>query len=557
MRCRDLTIWAVLALALALASGCGRRPAAENAEAAGASVEAAAVSVAQAVSGEIRLNVPLTGTVEAWREVDVQGEVAGKVAWVGPDVGDRVAAGAPLVRLDTALAAASRQQSVAAAAAASARYGQTATGLKLTKDETTIGVRQAEKNVESARNRLAQAKTSAKLTRTRVEDAIEQARIALNQARTRLAEVKAGTRTQEVAQARARVEQAQASLRLAKLSVDRARNLVQAGAVAQAQLDAAQVEYETAEAQVRIAQQALNLAEEGARTEQVRLAELAVSQAEQGLREAEAQRAQIDVAERDVRAAELAVDQAEEALHLARAGQRRVKASEQDLQAARANVGQAKAGVMSSTTQLRKHVIYAPISGIVAARNVEPGEGASPGVALMRIVNLDTVRVVAEASDLEVDRIRVGQRAAVRVDALPGEEFMGDVTDIAPQAGKDVRSFNVRIRIANPGHRLRAGMFARVDVLTGVRSQATIIPRDALVERGNERVVYTVVGGRVKVRSVRVGAIDGNRVEVDSGIRPGDTVIVSGQSLLADGQEVKPVDAAEQEQTTSARATGP
>lgn len=552
MRCREMAKLAVLALLLVLASGCGRQPGAEKAGAAEATGEATPVSVARATTADMRLKVPLTGSVEAWREVDVQGEVAGKVAWVGPDVGDRVAAGAPLVRLDTDLAAASRQQSEAAAAAARARYGQTTAGLKLTKDETAIGIRQAEKGVESARNRLAQARTSAKLTRTRVEDAIEQARIGLNRARTNLADVKAGTRTQEIAQAQARVEQAQASLRLAKLSLERAENLVKAGAVAQSQVDAAQVEYETAQAQVRIAQQALDLAQEGARTEQVRLAELVVTQAEQALREAEAQRAQIDVADRDVRAGELAVDQAEEALHLARAGQRRVQATEQDVKAAQANVGQARAGVTSAVTQFRKHVVYAPISGNVAVRHVEPGEGASPGVPLMRIVNLDTVRVVAEASDLEVDRIRVGQRAAVRVDALPGEEFVGDVTDIAPQSGTNKRSFNVRVRIANPGHRLRAGMFARVEILTGVRPGATIIPRDALVERGTDRVVYTVANGKVKVREVTVGAIDGNRVEVRRGLRSGDTVILSGQSLLADGQEVKP-----EEEVAGATATAP
>jgi RND family efflux transporter MFP subunit len=524
---------------LLVVSGCGRQKGATESVAAESVPQATPVSVARATTGAIRQGVSLTGSVEAWREVDVQCEVAGKVAWVGQEVGDRVSAGAAMVRLDTALAVAGREQTVAAAAAARARYGQTEAGLKLTKDETSIGVRQAEKSVESARNRLAQARTSAKLTTSRVDDVVARARLSVNEARSRLADVKAGSRGQEIAQAEARVEQAQASLRLAKLSLGRMQGLAKAGAVSQAQVDVAQVEQDTAAAQVRIAQQALGLAQEGARSEQVRLAELSVSQAEQGLREAESQRGQIEVAERDVRAGELALAQAEEALHLARAGLRRVQATEQDLKAAQANVGQSRAGVTVSTTQLRKHLVYAPISGSVAARYVEPGEGASPGVPLLRIVNLDTVRVVAEASDLDVDQVRVGQRATVRVDALPKEQFVGEVTDIAPQSGEDERSFSVRLRIANPGHRLRAGMFARVEVVTGARAQATIIPRDALIERGTDRVVYTVVGGKVAVRKVTVGAIDGNRVEMRSGVKAGDTVILAGQSLLADGQEVR------------------
>ena len=112
------------------------------------------------------------------------------------------------------------------------------------------------------------------------------------------------------------------------------------------------------------------------------------------------------------------------------------------MRAARAAVQQAGAATQLSRTQVRKHVIYAPISGVVAARNVEPGEGASPGTSLVRIVNLDPVRVSCEASELQVAQMRVGQEAQVTVDALPGRQFVGTIADIAPQVREGQRIYS-------------------------------------------------------------------------------------------------------------------
>lgn len=526
-----------LVIFIAVLAGCRgeQKPAATAAE-----VPATSVLVVRAGVGDIYQTETLTGTVEPQREVDVQTEISGKVAWVGCDVGDRVSRGQALVRLDTALAASGARQSEAAVSAAQARYGQTRVGLKLTSEQTASQLRQAGSSMEGARNRLRQAKTTAELTRSRVEDAIRQARIGVDSAQAQLADVKAGTRSQEVDQAQARLEQAKSSSRLAKLSLDRARNLMQQGAVAQAQLDSAQVEYETAQANVRVAEQALDLAKEGARSQQIRVAELLVQHAQQVLAQAEAQRGQIDVAERDVRTAEVALEQAEESVRLSRAELARVASTEQDVKAAQAAVRQASAANVYSRTQVSKHTVYAPISGTIAQRNVEPGEGASPGVSLVRIVNLNPVRVTCEASELQVREMQVGQQGKVLVDALPGQSFVGRITDIAPQTRNGDRIFLVRLQVPNEGRLLRAGMFARVDIVIGLHRDTVVVPRDVLLERGEKRVIYTVVGNKVQVRDVELGAAEDGRVEVVQGIRRGDMMVFGGQSLLAEGQKVTP-----------------
>jgi hypothetical protein len=99
--------------------------------------------------------------------------------------------------------------------------------------------------------------------------------------------------------------------------------------------------------------------------------------------------------------------------------------------------------------------------------------------------------------------------------------------------------------------------FPRVKIITGFRSSVVLIPRDALVERGERRVVYAVEGEKVKVREVKVGAIEDSRVEIINGVKPGDLLVLGGQSLLADGQMVKPQEAGGAQKAEGAKAGKP
>jgi len=541
MRLRLLQITLVLITVISLSltmPGCKGKPAAPAAE--NAAAQATPVSVVTATLGDIVESTELTGSIEPVHQVDVQSEVPGNVAWVGVDVGDTVTRGQALVRLDTDLAASGVRQSAAALSAAEARYGQSKVGLQLTRAQSASALRQSESAMESARNRLRQARLAAGLTHNRVNDSVEQARIGVRSAETQLADVKAGARSQEINQAQARVDQARSALKLSKLNLDRMLSLAKNGAVAQAQVDSAQMEYDTAQGSLRVAEQALDLAKEGARTEQVRMAELGVAQAKQVLSQTLAQGGQADVADRDVRTAEVAVDQAEESVRLARSQLAQVASVEQDVRAARAGVQQAGAAHSYSQTQVRKHFVYAPISGVVATRDTEPGQSASPGMPLVRIVQLDMLRVSCEASELQVARLHVGQEAQVTVDAFAGREFAGRIIDIAPQVRSGQRIYTVRIEMPNRGGLLRAGMFARARIVTGSRQNVVLVPRDTLIERGEKRVVYAVADKVVKVRDVKIGSAQASRVEITSGVRAGDLLVLGGQSLLADGQQVAP-----------------
>jgi len=535
-----LVLLGLAALTAGLMLGCGRNGAPGGAEAEAADTQATPVSVATAMRGAIEDTLELSGTAEAQDEVDVVPEMAGKVTGVYADVGDYVRRGQTLVRLDTQLASAQASQAAAGVNAAQASLEQARTARDLTDSQTAIAVDLAESQLAAAREQLRKAETAAQLTERTVTTNIDQARTGVQTAEARLAEVRAGARAQQLAQVQAQVDQAKASLDLAEQTYQRYRNLYEGGAIPEVQLDQMRTQYEVAQAQYRQALEAKSLTEEGARSEQVRQAELAVQAAQEQLRLAEASRGQITIARHDVDTAREGVRQAQENLNAAIANREQVQVSERQIEAARAAIGQATAAHHAASVSVNKHTVHAPISGLVARRMVDQGEGATPGVPVMRLVNINPIRVDAVVSELDVDRVRVGDRAVVSFDGLPDDEFLGTVVDIAPQATMDSRNFVARLHVDNPAGAIKPGMFARVQLVLDSRSDSVLITRDALVERGEGRLVYVVRDHTIEVLEVEVGAITGNLVEILAGLREGDSVVVSGQDDLADGQRVEP-----------------
>ena len=537
-------------LILALASivgacGCGRgRPGAQGPPGAQAQADAAGpapVSVVTARRDTIQEELLLTGSCASYDEVDVVPEVAGKVVRVLVDVGDRVNRGDLLVQLDTAIASKHTVQAARGVDSAQARLQQAVKGSELTDRETVINIRQAEQGVAAAVEQLRKAQEAYRLTAEQAASRIEQAKVALASAQAQERDVAAGARTQEIAQAEAMVRTAEADMALKKTNYDRYLRLYQQGAVAEATLDMHRTQYEVARQSVTQARESLSLAREGARQEQRRMASLGVEQAREQLKQAETGRRQVEIAAHDVESARVGLRQAEENLRLAHAARRRHDVSLADVRAARAGVGQAAAGKDLARTTEGKHAIYAPIAGIVSSRHVDPGEGASPAMPALRIVNNDPIRVKAKVSELDIARVKVGDEGITTVDGIAGQEFVGRVISITPQAVEDQRNYIARVEIRNPQGEIKAGMFARVRLVISEKTDVVVVPRDALVERGPERLAYVVEDGVVKVRKVKTGISDGRQFEVTAGLKAGDVLVVTGQDMLAEGQRVRPV----------------
>ncbi|NLI14453.1 MAG: efflux RND transporter periplasmic adaptor subunit [Peptococcaceae bacterium] len=188
-------------------------------------------------------------------------------------------------------------------------------------------------------------------------------------------------------------------------------------------------------------------------------------------------------------------------------------------------------------------MVKAPFSGVVTARNVNPGEYININVmtssnqAAITLVNLDTVLVQASVGEDQVNKISVGQEIKVKVGSVQNEPFTGTVTNIALAANPASKAYPVKIQIQNPGHILKPGMFAEVFLHTN-DEEGIIIPREALLKDGDKDYVYVIENGRVARREVIAGHSDGKSVIIRSGLKDGEAVATSGTDILVDGMNV-------------------
>lgn len=202
-------------------------------------------------------------------------------------------------------------------------------------------------------------------------------------------------------------------------------------------------------------------------------------------------------------------------------------------------VRQAQAAVELARANLANTVITSPIAGLVATRNVDPGEMAAPGVPVVTVVDLDTVVVEGSLSESQVNRISVGQEALVTIRALGERGFTGRVVTLSPVAGLS-RAFPVKIEIANRDHLIKPGMVAEATLATEKRAGVMLVPREALLEVNGQKVVYVLDGEVARERPVKVGLVGRARAEVLEGLQAGQEVVVVGQESLRDGTRVQP-----------------
>jgi HlyD family secretion protein len=449
---------------------------------------ATAVAVVNARVGDIPFTISVTGSLQTLDDVMLSAKIPGKIAGVFVREGDAVRAGQVVIQQET--------------------------------KDLEAQLRQAEAALKSARARLQQAQTALELQPTQNETSLRQAEAALEAAKARLRALETGARRQERQQVEQQVALARANLENAQTNLERIRRLYQQDAVPRQQLDAAQTAYEVALAQYRSAQEQLSLVQEGARQEEI-----------------DAQRA--------------LVRQAEEAVRLARTGDLQLRVRQDEVNAAKALVAQAEAGVFYARQQYESAFIRSPINGTVAMRAAQPGQMASPGIPLLRIVNLNAIFFEARVSETEVRYVRVGQPVTVTVDAYPGKTFRGVVSRIYPVGSEGSRDFMVRVDMRNEGAMLKPQMFARGEILVDVHRNVVLIPKDALLVQDGKQVVFVVKDGAARRVVVRTGYINGMDAEV-LGVPAGAQVVVQGQENLRDGDKVR----VEQLQTAEAAMGG-
>ena len=213
---------------------------------------------------------------------------------------------------------------------------------------------------------------------------------------------------------------------------------------------------------------------------------------------------------------------------------------EAQLQLAEAQAQQTLAELNEFRIRLRQTKIYAPMSGVVSERYVDPGALVAPNNSILQIVNLSTMVTQGNVPERNIGKLSIGNAAEVIVDALPERDFQGRVARIAPVLDAATRSALIEIDILNPDMVLKAEMFARILLDLGSMREATLIPRDGLVYRGQQPGVFIVEGEaqRPVFRVIETGMTREDQIEVLANLDAGTRIVGRGATMLRDGDRI-------------------
>ena len=211
------------------------------------------------------------------------------------------------------------------------------------------------------------------------------------------------------------------------------------------------------------------------------------------------------------------------------------------LAVAQANVDAARGALDVIQKLLNDTVIRAPISGLIASRNIQPGEKISVDYRLFDLVNLKKMEMEAAVPANEISRIKLSQKVSLHVEGMP-ETFTGQVTRINPGTQTGSRSILVYIQVSNPLDLLRMGMFAEAQLTLQTKTDVIALPMSAVRKDSNGAYVYAIEAGKLIKKPVTLG-MEGRsdeepRVEIISGLRLNDQIIKNDMGNLRPGTAV-------------------
>jgi RND family efflux transporter MFP subunit len=210
-------------------------------------------------------------------------------------------------------------------------------------------------------------------------------------------------------------------------------------------------------------------------------------------------------------------------------------------EATRYQYEQAKAGEAIAQKSLQECNVIAPISGVVTFKFGNEGEltGPQSPYPIFIIEQMGAVKLEVDLPEDAFGYLAVGNKTIITVDAIPNQTFEGTITKIYPTINPLSKTFKVSIALANPEMKLRSGMTARAKVIQKARDSIIYAPKTALISGEEGYFVYKVDGSIVRKTKVMVGIEGDDKMEISSGLKAGNWVVVEGLTGLKDGMDVK------------------
>ena len=183
--------------------------------------------------------------------------------------------------------------------------------------------------------------------------------------------------------------------------------------------------------------------------------------------------------------------------------------------------------------------VRAPFSGIVSERLIKKGNMVATHAPTFRLTDFDPLLAVMHVPERELNKLRKGQRAELRLDALYGEVFTGVIKRISPIVDPTTGTFKVTIEVRDRSRQLKPGMFGRIRIVYDTRTDVLLVPKEAILAEDDESAVYVVRDSMAYRQVVETGYSNDKHMEIISGINAGDLIITTGQNSLRDSSKVE------------------
>ena len=217
----------------------------------------------------------------------------------------------------------------------------------------------------------------------------------------------------------------------------------------------------------------------------------------------------------------------------------RYQAAAAQLDLANAQYAQAQARLDELKINLANTDINSPVSGFVGKRVLDPGAWVTPNSTFLSIVDIGVVRLVVNVVEKDLRKISQGMKAAVTVDAFPGETFDGRIGHVAPVLDPATRTAQVEIEVQNSTFRLKPGMYAKVDFVVEHKENTLVVPANAVVDLGGKKGVFIPDDGSIaRFKAITVGMSQPEIVEVLEGLPEGTRVVTTGAAALREGDRI-------------------
>jgi RND family efflux transporter MFP subunit len=493
----------------------------------GGSNQGVSVRVASVELTTLEQSSEIVGNLEAEEAVSIQSEVDGRLIEIYVRPGDRISPGMTIARLDSREAEIQLRQGQANLISAQARLAELQAGPRIEE------IAQARARLSQSTARLAELEAG-----SRAED-IAQARARLRQAEARLQALSGGgSRSQEIAQAEAQIADAEARLDLSAQRVRRNEELLNEGAISRDRFDEVVAENRRAEAALEEAKQRLEELKE-TKNEDREAAEAAVVEATQALaREERGPRVET------IAAAEAEVEERSQELRRLENGTR-----PEEIAAAEAEVAEVQAQIRALEVGIEDTRVIAPFSGIVGDVPVKIGDYLSRGSVLTTLTQNDTLDLRILISIDRLPELRLGM--PVEIYNSNNESLaQGRISFISPQVNTESQTVLAKATFDNSKGQLLDGQFVRAKIIWSRRPGAIVVPATAVVFQGDERFMYLVEQSppeaegeepllKAKKQPVKLGFVEGDRIEILEGLEPGDQIITSGLQRLSDGATIR------------------